>query len=534
MAKILLIRPINPSGSAYLRRFGFLPAPLGLMDLASEARMVTDTTVNIIDMEADSISIKDITDRVAQEHYDIVGITIHATSAHNVSIAIANGIKESNKEIIVVGGGHHATFVPKTLLKNGFDVIALGEGDETFYDLVDSYHNGEDFSRIPGILYKVNDSIKINQPRKLIHDLDSLPMPAFDLVDPRKYTFKLFGEDEAVMALETSRGCPYACDFCSVTPTWGNVWRNKSVNRVMDELRIINNLGYKWVFFVDDIFVVQTNVKQRNELFDRINEENIRMKYIVQMRADVTSRNPDLIKKGAESGITIAFIGAESGSEEVLKRMHKGVVTDQTISAIRILKQNGIITLVGMMMGAPYEKFKDVMNTIRFSKRLAREGADAIQFSIYTPLPGTRIMRDAILSDDVITTDWDRYDVLTPVAETRISATLSQLMQIYAAYSFYLYKYIIGRLGMVNKDIKENKLVEMATKYMMKDLPEYLKDVISVPKILMDTRRLIREGKIKGRIDRDVLNEILSFSSGPIYDLEGKKNPYFMIKEKQK
>ncbi len=219
-------------------------------------------------------------------------------------------------------------------------------------------------------------------------------------------------------------GCPYACDFCSVTPTWGNKWRNKSNDRIMAELRDAKAHGYNWVFFTDDIFVVFPNVRQRDELFDRIIEEDLGLKYIVQMRADVTAKNKPLIEKAARAGVKVAFLGVESGSEEVLKKMHKGEFTPQSVDAVNTLSRNGIVTLVGMMVGAPYERLRDIIASIRFSRKLARAGADAIQFSIYTPLPGTRVFDDAVRNNLLFTLDWDRYDIVTPpVMKTRLGAS---------------------------------------------------------------------------------------------------------------
>ena len=98
------------------------------------------------------------------------------------------------------------------------------------------------------------------------------------------------------------------------------------------------------------------------------------------MRADVTARHPDLIQKAARAGMTISFLGVESGSPEVLKKMHKGEFTPQSVEAVKILSSNDIIVLIGLMIGAPYERIRDALTTVKFSRELARAGADAVQF----------------------------------------------------------------------------------------------------------------------------------------------------------
>ncbi|MGC8644851.1 MAG: B12-binding domain-containing radical SAM protein [Thermoplasmata archaeon] len=529
--KAVLIRPSNRTGSGYLTKWGFLPAPLGLLSLAGEILRVEGSKVKIIDMEGDNLSLEDTVKEALEFNPDIVGITLHATAAHNNAGFIARKIKEEKPDVVTVAGGHHATFLPKEIIRAGFDISVLGEGDETMYEIASAVSEAREFSGIKGIVYRDGEKIIRNPPRSLIGDLDSLPMPPMWLLDPEKYTFKVFGKEDRVMCIETSRGCPYACDFCSVTPTWGNKWRNKSNSRILEEMRMALSYGYNWIFFTDDIFVVYPNVKQRRNLFNSIMEEDIRTRWIVQMRADVTSKNPDLIELGAKAGMKISFLGVESGSEEVLKKMHKGEFTSQSEEAVKILSRNGIIVLIGMMIGAPYERIRDVVTSIRFSRRLARSGADAIQFSIYTPLPGTRVFDDAIRKRSIFTLDWDRYDVVTPVMKTKVGPVIDQIAQLYATYSFYLYKYFRGKILRIRTEDDKKKLLDNALDFIMKMMPSYIRDVIHFPKFLLETHRKYREGRNLNGVDEREIEELMETSNRVVYDLMGSKNPYFMIKE---
>ncbi|BAB59722.1 Mg-protoporphyrin IX monomethyl ester oxidative cyclase [Thermoplasma volcanium GSS1] len=526
--KVLLIKPLNPTGSGYTTKFGFLPTPLGLEDLAGEARVVGIKDVKIVDMEADELTLNEMVAYIDRWRPDVIGITLHATAAHSFSQQLATQVKSIYNPLIVAGG-HQATFVPNQLLDNGFDVIVLGEGDETFREILKHYKDGIDFDNIPGIVFKRNGRKFRTKKRELIDDLDSLPIPAFDLVEPEKYTFKVFGEG-SVATLETSRGCPYACDFCSVTPTWGNKWRNKSNERIMEELRIIKQLGYKWVFFTDDIFIVYPNVKQREDLFNRIIEEDLGLKFIVQMRADVTAKNPDLIKKAAQAGLTIAFLGIESGSEEVLKAMHKGIITDSSIRAVKVLEENNVVVLGGMMLGAPYERISDIRKTIKFSRILARAGIDAIQFSTYTPLPGTRIFLDSLRNKKIFTLDWSRYDILTPVAITKVNPAIIQALTAYAYYTFYIYKWLHDRLHSIRAVGFKDQIMLNAQKFILRMMPSYVKDILRLPSDVIKTALLYRNGLKHMDFDQTTVNELLNDSSQIVYKETGTKNPYFKIK----
>jgi anaerobic magnesium-protoporphyrin IX monomethyl ester cyclase len=529
--RTVLIRPSNKTGSAYLSKWGFLPAPLGLLTLAGELMRIEGSTVKIIDMEGEKMTLDETIERSVEYRPDLVGITLHATAAHNNAGYIARGIKKMKPDTVLVAGGHHATFLPKEILRDGFDISVIGEGDETIFDIGNAVAEGTTFDRINGIVYKDGDKFIRTPPRSLIGDLDTLPLPPMELLDASKYTFKVFGNNDKVMCVETSRGCPYACDFCSVTPTWGNKWRNKSNDRIIEEMQMAKKFGYDWIFFTDDIFVVYPNVKHRREMFNRVLQEDLRTRWIVQMRADVTSKNPDLIELGAKAGMKISFLGVESGSEEILKKMHKGEFTPQSVDAVKILSRNGIIVLIGMMIGAPYERMRDIFTSIRFSKQLARAGADALQFSIYTPLPGTRVFDDAIKSESLFTLDWDRFDVLTPVMKTRVGPVIDQIAQLYGSYSFYIYKYLRGKFSSSKIDNDKEKLLDNAMQFILKMMPSYISDFLNFPKFIMNTQRIYSKGKNLAEISREKIAELVETSNKIVYDLGDSKNPYFMIKQ---
>lgn len=537
--KTVLIRPSNPGGSAYLTKFGFLPAPLGLLQLAGSLLILDDSQVKVIDMEADEEkTVEDAVKETLRFQPDIVGLTIHATAAHVTSTETAKRVKEEREDTLLVAGGHHATFVPHELLRNGFDVVALGEGDQTIIEIAEALRDAGRFDEIPGIVFNRKQDGKTGiaqtMPRALIPDLDTLPLPALHLVKKEHYTFRVLDKG-SVACLETTRGCPYACDFCSVTPTWGHKWRNKSNARILMELELVKRWGYDWIFFTDDIFVVYPNVEQRMALFDAMIEKGYdRFKWLVQMRADVTAKNPELIRRGAEAGMRFAFLGIESGSQETLKKMHKGLITSQSVKAVRTLSENGVIVLVGMMLGAPYESFRDICTSLKFSHELADNGADAVQFTIYTPLPGTRIFDDALKNNRLFTLDWSRYDVSTPVMKTKVNPAIVQMLQFYGNYSFYILKWIKGKArgdaGGKLKDFKR-EFVTNSEKFIFGMMPTYLKDIAKFPAELMKTHRLYTSLRDIAGVSKDAIEELRQFSNKIIYLETGGKNPYFLIKE---
>jgi anaerobic magnesium-protoporphyrin IX monomethyl ester cyclase len=528
--KTVLIRPSNPTRSGYLTEWGFLPTPLGLLQLAGCLLTLEGSEAKVIDMEADLMQTDRAVDEVLRSNPDMVGITIHASAAHKTAARIARSIKEQEPDTLLVAGGHHATFLPNELLREGFDVVALGEGDDAIVDIGRTVQGQMQLKDVPGVVFKKDGEFLRTQPRALIENLDKLPFPALDLVQKEKYTVRVFGDQDTVACLETSRGCPYACDFCSVTPTWGSKWRNKSNARILMELDKARRLGYDWIFFTDDIFVVYPNVKQRMDLFQKMIQNDFHFKWIVQMRADVTALNPELIRLGSEAGMRLAFLGIESGSPEILRKMHKGLFTPQSVKAVSTLSENGVMVLCGMMLGAPYESFQDMLRTIEFSRKLADAGADAMQFTIYTPLPGARIFDQALRDNKLFTLDWDRYDVLSPVMKTRVHPALIQMLQYYANYSFYVRKFLMTKLKPRRLQRFKRNLVSNAQRFIINTVPTYLRDVLSLPAKLALTTKLYNS-LTKEILDAERVDELLQFSNKVIYQETGSKNRYFLIKE---
>jgi len=226
----------------------------------------------------------------------------------------------------------------------------------------------------------------------------------------------------------------------------------------------------------------------------------------------------------------LVFLGIESGSPEILRKMHKGLFTPQSINAVKVLHKNGVIVLCGMMLGAPYESFQDMVRTIDFSRKLADAGADAVQFTIYTPLPGTRTFNEALRADRLFTLNWDRYDVLTPVMETRVHPALIQMLQYYGNYSFYVRKFLMSKLKPRREAGFKRNLIWNAQKFIIDTMPTYLRDVLSLPAKLASTTKLY-SSLAREVLDAEKVDELLQLSNKIIYEESGRKNRYFLIQE---
>ncbi len=500
---------------------GFLPIPLGLVQLASSIRSVPGNDASIIDMEADRLTVEEAVQKAISMHPDIVGITVHATAAYNNARQIMNRLKKLDPELTLIVGGHHATFLPEQILNDGFDIVALGEGDRTIAEVVRKIESGMSLDDVAGIAFRSEGKCVRTHPRQLISSLDELPLPAFDLIERQKYRFLTFGRNETVACIETSRGCPYGCDFCSVTPTWGYRRRNKSNTRILEEMELVEKYGYSWIFFTDDIFLLPQNLKERMALLGGIRERGIRIQWIAQMRADAIARNPEFIPPAVEAGLRVAALGVESGSREVLKKMRKRIRQSDTEKAVSELDRNGVITLLSFMMGAPYEGVRDMLSTAKLGFRLAGMGADVAQFTVYTPLPGTDVFREAVEHNRLFTLDWDRFDFFTPVMKTRVNPIAIQLFQSLGLYSFYIRRFLIDTGKSESMKWPKRDLLPLAINYMLSEMPGFVRDVLSIPNQLVKTHSLFTSLS-RTRPDSAQMDMLIRDCNMPVY-LDGRR-----------
>ncbi len=514
--RIVLIRPSHRTGSLFLKKLGFLPVPIGLLQLAGELLRSGENSVSIIDMEADEKSTDDVVRELAAISPELVGITLHATAAHNTAVEIIRKTRSILPDVKFIAGGHHATFMAEELIRAGFDIVVLGEGDRTISEIADVVRNSEGLSKVKGIVYRKDGDIFRTSRRELIRDLDTLSLPALDLVDPSKYRLESFGSLQSVICLETSRGCPYACDFCSVTPVWGNRWRSKSNGRILRELEYAQSLGYGWVFFTDDVFFAEPVVAERRKLFDEIIQRKLGIRWIAQTRPDAVVRHPDLVGHAARAGMRMAAIGVESGSRETLRRMRKALRPSTSQKAVEILDRNGVLTLCSIMLGAPFETVADMLKTVRFGSKLVNSGADLIQFTVYTPFPGTGVFYDSIRKNSLITTDWERFDILTPVMRTGVSPVTIQAIQTFGVYFFQIKSYFRFKFRKQSMVGEKAALLDLATDYVLQKLLVYLKDMLTFPARLKETRDLFKATEAVG-LTGNAIKELTASENMPIY-----------------
>ncbi|MCH7964069.1 MAG: B12-binding domain-containing radical SAM protein [Bacteroidetes bacterium] len=270
-------------------------------------------------------------------------------------------------------------------LATGADYVILGEAEITLGELINNLDEGNsELQNVQGLVYISNQKTINTGRRDILKDLDSIPMPAWDLVDINSYK-SIWLENHGFFSLNiaTTRGCPFKCNWCA-KPIYGNRYSTRSPENVVEEImQLINNYSVDHFWVCDDIFGLKPGWVQRFR--NLVKEKNLKFTYKIQSRVDLLLQE-DTIDALAESGAETVWVGAESGSQKILDAMEKGTTVEQIHIATKLLKSKGIKTAFFLQFGYLGEQKEDIQKTIDMVLELL---PDDIGISVSYPLPGT-------------------------------------------------------------------------------------------------------------------------------------------------
>ncbi len=384
----------------------------------------------------------------------IVGISNLYTFAFLAAAEIALRVKERFPGTIIVFGGAHPTVMTRqTLSRSEVDFVVLSEGERTFRELVQAIEKGEGWESIDGLGYKQDGEIIIHPKTKFVQNLDDIPFPRRDLLPMQNYFLAKEPHGSANRTRWTTmiatRGCPYGCTFCNTPQIWHRRWRARSPKNVVDEIELLKKTyGVEEIHFEDESLTTsQEWVKDFcRELRDR--RLNIIWQTSNGVRAEsITEETLDLM---IASGCTQITIAAESGSPRILKEvMQKRLDLTAVKKAARLAGTKKIRLACYFMLGLPNEKKRDVMQSIQLAVRLAFWGVDEVVFSIFSPLPGSKLLI-RLENEGKIRVGEEFFDDLTPHGDLLVSKSYSEFISdrqvVFLKYlgygSFYLTKLI--------------------------------------------------------------------------------------------
>jgi len=363
-----------------------LHPPIGIMSIAAYL-MENGIECDILDLGGERLDKVDIKGLLQDKSPDVVGITCYSGPWIRRAIKISKIARELG--IPIVWGGPHPTTVPQQTLESGYcDVVVRGEGEITMLELVKVLEDDADLGKVKGISFLLNGSYVETPPRPLIETLDDLPAPAWHLLgNLEKYLREFYGRKAIPMV--TSRGCPYRCAFCETKVMYGYRWRGRSAQKIVEEIKTIKSLCPKVgaLNFADDNFAVDSN---RVEEFCRVSRE-MDLYWSCDIRADQITDS--MLHRMKEGGCRHIYIGLESGSERILEVIKKDINVDTILKAFNIAKNAGVKTTAAVMVNLPGETLRELKLTLDLIKMV---NADVLDFSIYTPYPGTELYEMAL------------------------------------------------------------------------------------------------------------------------------------------
>jgi anaerobic magnesium-protoporphyrin IX monomethyl ester cyclase len=339
---------------------------------------------------------------------DIIGISAD-TPGYPEALTIADISKKQGK--IVVMGGYHVTFLDKEALETGLvDFIVRGEGEEIFIQLLSALQDHRSLNDIDGISYKQDGVYIRNKDNSPPFNLDQLPLPARDLLPMQEYKSMMNGWK--FTSLITSRGCPFSCNFCSSSKFGGLKWRARSAKSIVDEMEhLVYTYGYRAFSLMDDNFTL--NPQRVFEFADELEKRKMTdIRWWCFSRVDILVKNEPMIKRMAETGAYMVFLGLESNNEKILQSYRKHVGNEQQQEAIRLLNKYRIEIHASYILGNVRETKAMAENTIKWAEKV---GAKSNQFSLLTPYPGTVLYEDVRKENRFLHKNWKLYNGLFPV-----------------------------------------------------------------------------------------------------------------------
>jgi radical SAM superfamily enzyme YgiQ (UPF0313 family) len=371
MKRLLLVNPVGQASGYLLSKFSTIP-PMSLAYIA--AVTPSDWEVKIADENFGRLEVEDA---------DLVGISAF-TSNINRAYEISRTYRKRGIKVVI--GGIHASMLPDEALQY-VDAVVIGEAEQIWGKVIEDFEN----NRLSGKYLGPRVDLTKNAVR-----------PRRDLIDPR-YLFQ---------SIQTSRGCPFDCNFCTVSKYLGKEFRQRSAHDVLDELQEIEG---EYLFFLDDNLIGHSreSIKRAKDIFAGMIKLGLNKKWWMQTSIDST-KDEEVLKLAADAGCMFAFIGFETINEMTLKGMKKGINlkigVDNYKKVVSALHYHGIGVVGAFIIGNDHET---PLYYRQLAKFLFRSGIDVVQMAILTPLPGTVFMDQMEKEDRLLYTnfpeDWDKY-----------------------------------------------------------------------------------------------------------------------------
>lgn len=371
--RILLIDGAVSGEARYdkIKAVGSFMPPYGLLMIGAVLE-AAGHEVRLVETAFRSLGPEDLYPEVESYQPDLVGLSVF-TVGSKFSLEAAQAIKKRCSVPIVAGGPHLFVDFDQYSQNRCFDYCVKGEGEVTIIELVTALEQGDPLDGIGGLSFWRGDELVVNEPRKVIKDLDTLPMPAFHLLERREayHPSPVSYRKKPHLGLVTSRGCPFACVFCEFI--WGRKWRAMTAEAVVDMVeRMIATYGAEEIWFCDDTFFLSKARVQ--EICRLMLERNLNLTWSAMGNLHVLDEETARLMK--QAGCWQVQVGIESGNEEIIKKVGKPQDKADIREKMDLLSRVGIKVRGFFILGHMEETRESMNETIEFAKSLPLYSAE--------------------------------------------------------------------------------------------------------------------------------------------------------------
>lgn len=409
--KVLLINPPADNGVRQVRegrcmqRAGAWTGVWTPLSLAYCAAVLRDAGFipRLVDCIAEDISFGGV-ERIAQEFMPDIAVLNAATPSIYSDILITETLRKACPNIKTAAIGIHGSALPEDTLNmsNCLDFVVRREPERTVENLCKAISAGKRPDAVPGVSLKAGEGFIHNPDSEFIQDLDLLPFPAYDLIKTEKYIMPL--TKKRFLLIGTGRGCGHSCVFCADHVYYGKKVRLRKPSAVVTELEFWkNSLCIRDFLFWTESFTLRRSFCA--ELAEEIMLHGMDIEWVCNSRAD--NLDMELLSLFRRAGCTTVGLGIESGSDQILKKMNKGLTTGQIKEAVAMCRRAGLDVVAHTIVGFPGETKADILGTIRFLKSL---GVDFAQFYCAVPFPGSALYGYALSKGWLSFTDWRKFE----------------------------------------------------------------------------------------------------------------------------
>lgn len=355
-------------------------------------------------IKVQGLSLSQILDRLP-DSTRIIGFTCSFSHCWPLVEEIASAARKKLPGAILVAGGEHPSAMPEHVLRSGIiNVVVRGEGEETFLELVKKIENNQPWHAVEGIAYLDEESKFIfNKSRQRIKDINIFPYPDWDSWCIDKYI-----EHQQVsginlgrsMPILGSRGCPYACTFCSNERMWTRRYIMRDGKAIVDEMEHMKNKYKVSSFsFFDSTFII--NHRKTLDFCRELIERNLKISYQLPAGTRCEVFNDELAFYLEKSGLRNFSFAPESGSDLIRKVVNKQIKLDTFFNAVRSVKKTKMTVGCFIVIGFPEDTKETMRQTLSFVRKLALMGLDDVTVSKFTPYPGS-VYFDTLLKKGLI------------------------------------------------------------------------------------------------------------------------------------